>query len=228
MDLSSIHYPNMLRNIKKFGSAIGHKDLMLDVGSGKASYKGHLSYTHYISIDIDFHARPSIIGDACHLPVRKEVIDTITLIEVLEHIENVDKALSELNYVLKKDGYLILSAPLIFGIHAEEDFFRWTEKGIRWYLEKSGFCAIKVEKNGGIFGAIGETLRHVPDQILGHSSKRVNLANYGVMFLTYLFLIPFAKLCIALDVLDIKRNFTTGYTILCKKELHSGMELKLV
>jgi SAM-dependent methyltransferase len=128
---------------------------------------------------------------------------------------NVDKALRELHYVLKKGGVLILTVPLLFGVHAQADFFRWTEAGIRLIIEKAGFHVLVIKKNGGIFSTIGETLRHIPDQIFSMPQKFQ--VGYIVAFIMYLLLIPFSKLFIILDSWDLKKNFTTGYSILAVK-----------
>lgn len=50
-------------------------------------------------------------ADLLELPFKKASFDLITCISVLEHVSNLDKALKELKFVLKKKGALIVGIP---------------------------------------------------------------------------------------------------------------------
>jgi 2-polyprenyl-3-methyl-5-hydroxy-6-metoxy-1,4-benzoquinol methylase len=52
-----------------------------------------------------------IIADVIHLPFRGSVFDGVLFLEVLEHIQDDEKAVEELGEVLKDNGFLILSTP---------------------------------------------------------------------------------------------------------------------
>jgi len=57
-----------------------------------------------------------LLGDACNQPiVEKEQFDFVILSEVLEHVKKPEKLLVNINRVLKKDGYLIITVPNGFG-----------------------------------------------------------------------------------------------------------------
>ena len=50
-------------------------------------------------------------ADACHLPFRSGIFDTVICSEVIEHIPAAEKALSEMARVLRPAGRLVLSTP---------------------------------------------------------------------------------------------------------------------
>ena len=52
-----------------------------------------------------------INGRVDHLPFKAQSCDVITLLDVLEHVREDQKTISEILRVLRPDGYLILSAP---------------------------------------------------------------------------------------------------------------------
>lgn len=52
-----------------------------------------------------------MLDDITNLKFKSKSFDTVICLEVLEHIENDEKALSEISRVLKKDGHLYMSVP---------------------------------------------------------------------------------------------------------------------
>lgn len=190
---------------------------MLDVGGGESPYKKYFKSAWYVCIDVNPQANITILGDVRNLPFRDNIADTILCTEVLEHIQNTRIALKELHRVLKSGGYLILSTPLLWGVHERGDFYRWTEEGIKLHLTQRNFDIIKVEKAGGIFSSIGQMLAQVPLQVYGPYTNRENRLKYGFLFFMYLILIPVTRFFMLLDALDTKKNFTLGYSILGKK-----------
>ena len=66
---------------------------------------------------------------------------------VLEHIEDVDLTISELNRVLKKNGKIFVTTPFIWAEHETPyDFQRYTSFGIKKLFEKHGFYIISHKK----------------------------------------------------------------------------------
>ena len=52
-----------------------------------------------------------LLGDAQHLQFKSNFFNTVFCLEVLEHVQNSPKVLSEIKRVLKKGGYAILLVP---------------------------------------------------------------------------------------------------------------------
>ena len=69
-----------------------------------------------------------------------ESIDLVLLIHVLEHIPDPDEVLPELHRVMKNDGSLFLSVPMMSSLHQEpHDYYRYTPYGIKDVFNRNGF-----------------------------------------------------------------------------------------
>ena len=90
----------------------------LDVGCGAGRYLRHLREP-VVGVDIDrpLLARlakegwPVVLGDAHRLPFRDGAFRTVLFSEVLEHVPEPRKAVSEVKRVLAKGGRVVLSTP---------------------------------------------------------------------------------------------------------------------
>ncbi|MDY6966231.1 MAG: class I SAM-dependent methyltransferase [Halobacteriota archaeon] len=216
---TNVHAHYLKKHINEFSLNIGHNSFVLDIGCGKSPYKHILDFERYISIDINKARDEDMVGDICNLPIKGNVVDLIVCTEVVEHVEDVDAALEELNRVLKREGYLILTMPLLMGVHDPVDFYRFTELGSNVLLKRCGFEVIKMKKRGGIFASIGAIVSKVPYQVFAPYDDRRNYPKYGILFLLYLLLIPLTKFFIAIDVFDKSKNYTLGYDVLCNKSI---------
>ena len=122
------------------------KGVVLDLGcgnrlperfiTGSARYIG-LDY-YYTATEL-YHSRPDIYANAECLPFADNTIDTVLLLDVLEHLPGPENCLREIYRVLATGGSLIIHVPFIYPIHdAPLDYHRWTQYGLRNLIEKSG------------------------------------------------------------------------------------------
>ena len=120
---------------------------VLDIGCSNQQLKGILpSETHYIGLDYwdtavnMYETRPSVFGDAQRLPFKSLSLDTVVLLEVLEHIPDPNKVFEEIGRVLKSKGKLIMSMPFIYPLHDSPfDFQRFTHNGLQNIAKKHNF-----------------------------------------------------------------------------------------
>lgn len=113
--------------------------VVLDIGSGTQNIQKHLpSDCNYISLDYYqtatewYHTRPQIFGDGQCLPIKTDSVDTVLLLDVLEHLPRPEDCIAEIWRVLHQDGKIVLQVPFLYPIHDEPyDFHRWTCHGLK-------------------------------------------------------------------------------------------------
>lgn len=77
-------------------------------------------------------------ADAHKLPYGDKAFDVVVLSEVISHVQNPDEVLAEIRRVLKKDGFLLGSAP-----HANLQRFAWEDaRKIRQYYDVDGLSQV--------------------------------------------------------------------------------------
>ncbi len=198
--------------------------ICLDIGSGNSPYKKYLNVDRYISVDKkDTQAttyqenKNEVNADAKNLPFESRFADTILLNQVLEHIDDYEKVLSEISRVLKDDGKFIISVPFIYHIHSEpHDYFRFSEYGIKYLLNKYNFRIIEFKYQG----YAGTTLVSIWNSFIW----QIWNTNIYLKFLrNTLFLIPILIVFMINNiiglVLDLFKNkkFCPNYFIVCEK-----------
>ena len=121
--------------------------VVLDIGCADKMIAGFLPQgCRYIGLDYFetahnwYGSRPDVYGDAQNLPVASGKVDTVLLLDVLEHLPRPERCISEIARVLKPQGRLIMQVPFIYPIHdAPLDFQRWTRYGFEEMAKKQGF-----------------------------------------------------------------------------------------
>ncbi len=136
------------------------RGLALDAGSGRGGWRRIIleSASAYESLDMAPRGgdQPTWIGELTDMPeVPDERFDTVVCHQVLEHVRNPVRALSEMHRVLKPGGTLILSAPHLSRRHElPYDFFRYTQEGLSALLEDTVFEVRESRVYGGILSFI--------------------------------------------------------------------------
>ena len=136
---------------------------LLEVGSGGAPFREELDglATHVITLDIvNRYGTTDMIADVQSMPdVPDREFDTVLCTQVLEHVEDPSRALSEMRRVLRDDGTLILSAPHLSMIHeAPEDYFRYTAYGLRSLCKRANFDTDSSKATGGLIAFLAHPL----------------------------------------------------------------------
>ncbi len=135
---------------------------LLDVGCGARPHGGVLApyIASHTGLEFDrvryAETPPDCWGSALDLPFRDESFDTVLAAQVLEHLPEPARACAEIGRVLKPGGYLILSAPHIWGVHEPpHDYFRFTGYGLEYLARKAGLEAIDVRPMAGYWVTAG-------------------------------------------------------------------------
>jgi len=147
------------------GSALN----ILDVSCGSKPYEEFFSpYAGlYVGTDIRNHhyGLTDSISQTEFLPFKDNAFDVVISTQALHYFPHPERALSEMERVLKRSGQLIISIPGIWFYSPEVYEHRWTRPGLDRLFER--FQHRKIVENGGIV-----TVIHHADQWLCLDSSR--------------------------------------------------------
>jgi SAM-dependent methyltransferase len=177
----------------------------LNIGAGGEINK---ILQHYdldiVSVDIDPARNPDLVMDACSLAFEDETFDTVFLFEVLEHVPEPNRAVADINRVLKREGKLFCSTPFVFGIHdAPHDYYRYTKYGLA-YLFRS-FDNLKITERNSYYETVCVLMLRLT--VVSEKPSR----NFGlVTAVAVTLLAPFVSL---ISKVIKNSSITTGYTL---------------
>ncbi len=199
--------------LRRLSAQLPPADSVLDLGSGTAPYAPLFSHRRYVTADL--FADSSVRCDALALPFADDAFDLVLCTEVLEHVSDPDATLQEIHRTLRTEGVLVLTTPLTWGVHAKQDFHRWTESGLRRLLARHRFEVVTLRPRGGVFLCLGALLLILPWQLFGEAHER---KAWQTLFFAalYALAVPPALLLAALDPVDRRQHFTLGYVALCR------------
>jgi|SRR5215472_16690541 len=90
-----------------------------------------------------------VFSDAHELPFDSGVFDCVLCTEVLEHLADPARALSEIHRVLRNGGRAFLTTPFQYQAHQRPfDFFRFTYDGLRLLMSGAGFHDVTIQRRG--------------------------------------------------------------------------------
>lgn len=155
-----LEYRYLFQDLKNAVQKYASGDV-LDIGCGNKPYlqffEGKISsYTGCDIIQSDKNL-VDIICPATEIPLPNGCKDTIFTTQVIEHVADHKKLLSEAFRILKPGGCLILSGPMAWEHHeVPYDFFRFTRHGFEYLLHDAGFKPIEITANGGKWALVGQ------------------------------------------------------------------------
>jgi ubiquinone biosynthesis O-methyltransferase len=105
-------------------TGIDYSDIAIEFGKEKIKSK---------NLDIDFKQ-----GSAYELPYKDNSFDIIVSSDVIEHLEDVPKYLSEINRVVKNGGIVVISTPIKFTEYPldKEHVIEWFPNEFKQVIEK--------------------------------------------------------------------------------------------
>jgi SAM-dependent methyltransferase len=93
---------------------------VLDVGCGPRRYREFCGRCEYVGVDV--LGRPDVLGSASHLPFRDCAFGAVIAMDVLEHVDGIESAVSECFRVLKMGGRMLLVTPNALGLGIYDSF----------------------------------------------------------------------------------------------------------
>ena len=168
------HYYHCKKKTRDY--LLNNKDLLkepiADVGGGSGVWSELLGASN---IDLKPHAK--IIADITDMRnVKSDSFNSAVCINVLEHIENPDKALQEIKRILSNGSYVLFSVPFTQPFHNYDDYNRWTHLGLQKLLSKY-FEVVNIEAGEGFVPTV---LYSISQTIYNKSRSRIFYPLYAV------------------------------------------------
>jgi len=191
------------------------KGKLLDIGCGNKPYLYIMeSYiNNYIGIEhpntLHKNKEIDLYGDTCNLPFKNNSFDTVVSFQVMEHVNEPNQMVAEIYRVIKKDGYVVLTVPFMWGIHEPPyDYYRYTEYGLRYLFEKHKFEIVELRANTGFWVVTGLRFNYY-------------LLRFCKWYLKYMlfpifFIVQFGS--IILDKIYKVESDTASYTLVARKK----------
>lgn len=135
---------------------------LLDIGCGRKPYRDLFPQVEeYVGVDLPSTGYGTgsvdVLGDGQRLPFRDASFDTVFCSEVLEHVPEPGRLVLEVARILKPGGTLILTTPQTWGLHeAPHDYFRYTEYGLRYLVERAGLAMVLIQPTCGVWATTGQ------------------------------------------------------------------------
>jgi SAM-dependent methyltransferase len=209
--------------VRHFGTRLQGR--MLDVGCGSQQYRKFLVCHQYVGVEWNVHLRPPVVAEVTEIPFGEGTFDSALCTEVLEHLPEPGRCLSEIRRVVKPGGAVFFTVPMTMYTHSEPyDFYRYTEYGLRYLLEKHGFEIIEVRRLGGLLSVMATHVISLGCDAIAHRLERHGLGRLGRALL-----LPFAVSASLLFyaaslVIDrVDRQDAIGWAAICRTKEFDGI-----
>jgi|TARA_B110000444_G_C18850992_1_gene605578 hypothetical protein len=188
---------------------------VLDVGGKKINRRGQFnpSRTKVVSwkyLNTDNSTQPDYIASVYDMPINNKAIQTVVFCEILEYLEEPDKALKEIRRILTVNGHIIGSIPFLSPVHGDKkyDQIRYTKQGLSNLFKSNEFEIIELYEMGSTSAVIFDILR-----VNFGYSKKVS----AKLFIRLLFILR--PLFLLFEILNDQSNehINTGYFFVLKK-----------
>jgi SAM-dependent methyltransferase len=168
---------------------------LLDLGCGTQPYRELFSHVRScVRLDLPPNSNIDVCGNGMALPFRAAVFDAVLCNQVLEHVCEPSQLMAEVARVLKPHGVLLLTTPQTWGLHLEpQDFYRFTEYGLRYLAQNHGLEVIEVAPTCGLWATLAQRLA---DTVINTYARGCSRVTYKLLALLM------APLLLAGDALD--------------------------
>lgn len=166
--------------MKKTLNQIPAGSRILDAGAGELKYKKFCAHLNYVSQDFGQYdgkgdgkglqtrnwdqTKVDIISDITAIPEPDASFDAIMCIEVFEHLPEPFLVIKEFSRLLRKGGWLILTAPFCSLTHfAPYHFYTGFNRYFyETHLPVNGFKIVELQENGNFFEYLAQEIRRIP------------------------------------------------------------------
>jgi len=224
------HFVNryyLKKNIGEQAKKYKFKGSVIDIGCGEKPYESLFYYSgSYLGIDFRSFSRnkgyyksepdfyfPKNYSLKWRLPFSNSAFDNAVSFQVLEHHPETEKMIAEMARIVKTKGLVMISAPLVWGLHEKPvDYFRFTPYLLSKLLEEKGLKVLELKKLGSFFSVLSSL---TTDYLMELANK--NKIFFFLALIIYPFLLSGSYLCLLLDQLFKSDDIYLNTLILARK-----------
>jgi SAM-dependent methyltransferase len=129
-----------------------------------------LPASRIVGSDLFLYPATNVVCDAQRIPFADETFDGVTVIAVLEHVADPERAVAEIHRVLRPGGIVLAETPFMQQVHGGAfDFTRYTDLGHRRLFRR--FEEIERGACGGPGMALAWAYRYFLATLVGGSAR---------------------------------------------------------
>lgn len=165
---------------------------ILDAGAGEQQFRRFCTHLDYVAQDFGGYdgrgdgvalqtgtwdqSGLDIMSDICAIPEPDESFDAIMCIEVFEHLPDPISAIKEFSRLLKKDGYLIITAPFSSLTHFSPHHYYSGFNSFFYekYLRCNSFGSVEISANGNFFEVVAQEIHRIDYVVKEYSESRIS------------------------------------------------------
>jgi ubiquinone/menaquinone biosynthesis C-methylase UbiE len=165
---------------------------LLDAGAGESQFKKYCSHLEYVSQDFAEYdgsgdvglqtgtwdtSKLDIVSDITSIPREDASFDAIMCTEVFEHIPDPIAALREFSRLLKKGGYVLITAPFASLTHFAPYHFAtgFNRYFYEHHLKALGFELLDLQMNGDYFEFLSQEIRRLKPMAKQYAGMKLSL-----------------------------------------------------
>lgn len=184
---------------------------ILDAGAGEQRFKKLCGHLKYVAQDFGGYdgkgnsaglqtgkwdqSNLDIVSDIADIPEPNGSFDAILCTEVLEHLPDPIAAIKEFSRLLKKGGWLIITAPFCSATHFAP--YHFCSGFNRYFYEKhlsdGGYEITELKTNGNFFEYIAQETRRIPLMVKMYTGKKFYFWNYFLLVFFLVFLKKYSR-----------------------------------
>jgi SAM-dependent methyltransferase len=132
--------------------------LCLDLGAGEGRHRSGIEKAgwRWVGLDIARNDALTVVGDGQCLPLGGESVAAVFANQLLEHVPDPLKTLSEAHRALIPGGHLVASVSFLEPWH--DSYFGFSHWGIEEMMCRTGFDLLKVRPGASAFVTMGNAL----------------------------------------------------------------------
>jgi SAM-dependent methyltransferase len=203
--------PAYLKDYSKTDSS----KVVLNVGSGRSRHMRKLlqDYDNVLRLGISAEGNVDIVGDVRYLPFQDTKVDFISIVAVLEHVDDPARAVDQMHRALKVGGKIYAEIPFCRDYHEMPcDFYRFTISGIEKLFEK--FKCLEKGIASGPGSAMSLAISSFCSILLSFNSIRL----YNIWHRIFIMITkPIQYLDLLFQENKIAHRFSCTFYILCEK-----------